>query len=794
MASSARIDELRKKFDENPRRYFAPLANEYRKAGDLEQAIFICQEYLPQQPGHMSGHIVYGQALFEQGQFDAARGVFETALSLDPENLIALRHLGDIARQAGDTSGARVWYQRVLEADPRNEEIAQLMMSLLSTPAGTPVVDHAAPTPLSTPVVAPAAEMTAPARPTPINSYTPSLSEHAVAPSEAAAPQPSPFAPPPTPEPGPEAFVSRHAPSEDELLDLDSFDLGGVPLSSLRSSKTDEDVGYAPTPPGTDAISFADAPADPPSEPAAPVVDEVGADEHSPVEADAGTDVEIEKSEEFSGEFEADPYAVAARQSDEATADQPAEFSAALDATSSLDTSDTLTEDAIPSDGVPMEGLEVFESGLISGRTPGALDAVEGLSTESFYDAPAEMPGDEPSAFVDDRAAFIAPSVEEIAPPPESGDDDAPVAEEAQPEAVAQVETTVETTVEPAPETESEAEPASPEPVAESQPAPPPALGTPRFNVAMTETPSLAELSASPPFGAEAFDSPPDVADVAEPADAVESIEEEASTISDAEAAPEPVAEPASAFVTETMATLYLEQGHYDAALDIYRQLVAQRPEDIGLRERLHAAEARAWGKSQELGASIVDDEILDDAAPMEGAPVVYDGPTIRDFLSSVIFGRGAEQGEAAAGEYASDPAVAVEEPPVAEATVEPMLTASSVERETVRGSLGALFSEADAAAQAVSEPLTTHATPLAGAPAHRAASELSLDHVFKTGTAPRRSTDEFSFDQFFAEDSASASDAAAPPEPSSTEATGAREPADDIAQFNAWLNGLKKS
>ena len=79
MASSARIDELRKKFDENPRRYFAPLANEYRKAGDLDQAIFICQEYLPQQPGHMSGHIVYGQALYELNRHDEARVVFETA-------------------------------------------------------------------------------------------------------------------------------------------------------------------------------------------------------------------------------------------------------------------------------------------------------------------------------------------------------------------------------------------------------------------------------------------------------------------------------------------------------------------------------------------------------------------------------------------------------------------------------------------------------------------------------------------------------------------------------------------
>ena len=147
MASSDRIDELKRKFDENPRRYFAPLANEFRKGGDLDQAILICQEFLPQQPGHMSGHIVYGQALYESGRLDEARGVFETALSLDPENLIALRHLGDIAGRQGDPTSARRWYERVLEADPRNEEIQSLVAGLGDAPAQ----ESTAPAPVSAP-------------------------------------------------------------------------------------------------------------------------------------------------------------------------------------------------------------------------------------------------------------------------------------------------------------------------------------------------------------------------------------------------------------------------------------------------------------------------------------------------------------------------------------------------------------------------------------------------------------------------------------------------------------------
>ncbi len=130
MAASDRIDELKKRYDENPRRFFASLANEYRKSGDLEQAITLCQTHLAEQPSNMNGHVVYGQALFEAGRYDEAKTTFETALQLDPENLIALRHLGDIACTNGANAEAREWYVRVLDADPRNEEIIALLTHL----------------------------------------------------------------------------------------------------------------------------------------------------------------------------------------------------------------------------------------------------------------------------------------------------------------------------------------------------------------------------------------------------------------------------------------------------------------------------------------------------------------------------------------------------------------------------------------------------------------------------------------------------------------------------------------
>jgi tetratricopeptide (TPR) repeat protein len=159
MANAALIEDLRKQFADNPRRVFARLANEYRKSGDLDVAIEICRAHVPLQPTYISGYIVLGQALFERGQPEEARSTFETALTLDPENLIALRQLGDIARASGDLDAARGWYHKLLEVDPQNDEITAQLEAL-----NAPTHSTNSPTP-----VAVASAPATPAQPTPVS-------------------------------------------------------------------------------------------------------------------------------------------------------------------------------------------------------------------------------------------------------------------------------------------------------------------------------------------------------------------------------------------------------------------------------------------------------------------------------------------------------------------------------------------------------------------------------------------------------------------------------------------------
>jgi hypothetical protein len=111
-----------------------------------------------------------------------------------------------------------------------------------------------------------------------------------------------------------------------------------------------------------------------------------------------------------------------------------------------------------------------------------------------------------------------------------------------------------------------------------------------------------------------------------------------------APAAPEAPAErPAAAFVTETMAQLYLEQGHRAEAIEIYKQLVAARPGDAELRGRLEAIERGAGLKTPQTTevAGGVPASPASRASEPAAAPATRrfaaSGPTIRTVLRELF-------------------------------------------------------------------------------------------------------------------------------------------------------------
>jgi len=693
MANSARIDELRKKFDENPRRYFAPLANEYRKSGDLAQAVFILEEYLPQQPGHISGHIVYGQTLFELGRDEEAKRVFETALSLDPENLIALRHLGHISRQAGDFDSARSWYQRLLEADPRDAEIEQLLGSLEAA------------------AQAHAAELSRPSQSAPLPPPAPAMAEvddsplqieHLVQQESPGAPpraETHPLAPPPLP------LSQESAPAT--ATPEAAMEPPPLPEAEPREERHDE-VAVTEELLDVDDFSFASLDSAPP---AARV-------ETSSSASDAGAAVEETSSDD-------DDYSTVPAVEARASTSDSDEADRADDAMGFVPFSDL--------------GPQVPESGA---------ENVDGLETYTFEspDGPvAEVSEDVVSFYLE--PTNTTPEAAESADQAEGFESvETEFAAEASP--VAETETLhhTEESVDHVGQTDS-FEPRDEAGGAESAE---PRRSTPAASMA---TPVASQTAAPTPTPAR---STPVIA---------------RGIVASAPDLGTPTDSESDAFATETMAKLYLSQGHFESALGIYRTLSAKQPDDESLRRQIEEIEDRVQRRRREptpptpIETSPMDSAPSDDANEFAEPTSRAGVPTMRDFLLGIIR-RGAPSAAPTAAGAPNG------------------------------GSIDALFDEGDAlgddlvAADTLAQAFApeTERDPLVGRPAREASNELSLDRVFRQPTpahAGEASTGGFSFDQFFAGERT---------EDSEADDTGKPPDDDDIEQFNAWLNGLKKS
>jgi tetratricopeptide (TPR) repeat protein len=92
-----RIDDLRRRVEKDPASIaFAQLAEEYRRAGDLHEAVRVCETGLAQHPAYISARVTLGRSLFDLGRLAEARQAFTQVIEAAPDNLIARDKLLEI--------------------------------------------------------------------------------------------------------------------------------------------------------------------------------------------------------------------------------------------------------------------------------------------------------------------------------------------------------------------------------------------------------------------------------------------------------------------------------------------------------------------------------------------------------------------------------------------------------------------------------------------------------------------------------------------------------------------------
>jgi tetratricopeptide (TPR) repeat protein len=144
VAYTSEIDKLEARFRDNPKgRNFAPLADAYRKAGLIDNAIDLCQNGLKLHPDYVSAYIVYARCLVDKKDDPAALGVFRQVLDLDGENIIALRGLAELAERNGKYDEEVEWLTRLLNADPMNGDAAEALARAKGKAATKPGVADA---------------------------------------------------------------------------------------------------------------------------------------------------------------------------------------------------------------------------------------------------------------------------------------------------------------------------------------------------------------------------------------------------------------------------------------------------------------------------------------------------------------------------------------------------------------------------------------------------------------------------------------------------------------------------
>lgn len=128
---TSEIAKLTERISKDPKsKLFVPLAEEYKKAGDVEMSIYVLQEGLKNNPSYVTARSFLGRLLVEKGDLSAAQKEFEEVVKAIPDNLMAHRKLGDIYALQDRGTDAANHYKTVLSLNAKDTETSMLLSEL----------------------------------------------------------------------------------------------------------------------------------------------------------------------------------------------------------------------------------------------------------------------------------------------------------------------------------------------------------------------------------------------------------------------------------------------------------------------------------------------------------------------------------------------------------------------------------------------------------------------------------------------------------------------------------------
>lgn len=146
--SEARIRDLKRRLELDPAsRLFVSLAEEYRRAGRIADALLTLQKGLQVHPHYLSAQVALGRAYLEAGLTTEAVSAFSRVLAEDRGNLVSAKSLADIYLSRGEKLEALKKYKlyRALSGDRVVDDIIEQLESKLAPPP--PRVASVAPPP-----------------------------------------------------------------------------------------------------------------------------------------------------------------------------------------------------------------------------------------------------------------------------------------------------------------------------------------------------------------------------------------------------------------------------------------------------------------------------------------------------------------------------------------------------------------------------------------------------------------------------------------------------------------------